>query len=82
VNLVIGHPLVVDRNAEYGKDYSIGDVHRWVLRNRIEQEIPAESTILEIPIGAEKKLVTLYLNRSPAVDAAAAKHHWNLLSVQ
>lgn len=82
VNLVIGHPLVVDRNAEYGKDYSIGDVHRWVLRNRIEQEIPAESTILEIPISAEKKLVTLYLNRSPAVDAAAAKHHWNLLSVQ
>lgn len=74
VNILIGHPRM--RPHEESTIYNIDLLRKIGLAD--PAQIPADSRVLEIPIDANWKLVTLYLTRSPTVDDVIRKNNWNV----
>jgi arabinofuranosyltransferase len=74
VNLVISHPVVKPMSEEI--DYSAKD-RRGIIGVYGDGRIPDDAVVLEIPIDREWKLISLYITRSPAIDAAIERNNWN-----
>jgi arabinofuranosyltransferase len=75
VNLIVAHPVLVDRSADYH--------HRlpqdWTEYRHLT--FPEASRLLFIPIDSQTELVTIYLTPSPTIDALIARQGWRVFPV-
>jgi hypothetical protein len=77
VNLVLGHPWVIGPGTppeELPEQAGLRGF-AYVLEVR-PGEIPPAASLLFIPLGEGRSLVTLYLTPHPAIDAAIAANGW------
>lgn len=61
--------------------YSINDLERFRIGVGNEDEIPLDSSIVEIPISQQHCLVVLYLSRSALVDEAIQRNGWHVYPI-
>jgi len=78
-NLVLGHPIVKKAPDLPSAGYSLAWLRDlWWVRFDSPDEIPAEASILEIPLDDEWRVLAIYLTKSPAVDAVAQRCGWRI----
>jgi len=80
VNLVIGHPVIIDTSRLRLPYYDVLLLMPLAPILRYE-DLPETSSVAEIPIDAQYSLVALYLVRSPVVDRVAAQYNWRIVPV-
>jgi len=72
VNLLIGHPQLVPLETPANLPW-----HDYYFYVKVtQQDLPADSRIIEIPINSKYKMHVLYLVRSPVVDEAIRRNGW------
>lgn len=72
VNLVISHPLVIDKSAP---------VTKLPMPPANPNDTLMNAKVIELPIDSAHKLIVLYLNQHPAVDEAIQRYHWKTLEL-
>lgn len=82
VNLVIGHPALVrpspaERTA-YTYDELLGLA---IVSDPTPDALPAQATVLEVPLDPARAFLAVYLAPHPAVDAAIAARGWRRLRI-
>ena len=77
VNLVIGHPVMVNSDSEAGAVQL-----KWLIQ-RLEpgDQVPGSARLVEIPIDRGYRLVALYLVKSERVDSVIARQGWRVWPV-
>lgn len=78
VNLLIGHPLVLEDAGARLREFSHADLRRmFVLQEPPDPEsLPAGAALLAIPLDDRWSLVCIYLEPHPTVERAIAQRGW------
>jgi arabinofuranosyltransferase len=72
VNILVGHPWMKNTEEIMKNEYYREDLKHFRIKD--EDEVPHNTTILEIPIDNTYSLVALYLTKNPSVDEAIQKY--------
>jgi arabinofuranosyltransferase len=76
VHLVIGHPWVLPAGSPARAAYRFDELARLYLIDAAPRNIPAEASMVEVPLPGDRQLVALYLHTHPDVEAAIAAGGW------
>ncbi len=78
VNLLIGHPLVVDEAPRRLHEFAYADLrHMFVMQDPPDPEsIPADAAVIAVPLDPRRALICMYLQPNPGVERAIAQRGW------
>jgi hypothetical protein len=81
VHLVLAHPWLRPPSKPERTHYTYGDLKYF--RFLVDAvRLPAEASIVEIPLPGGRRVVALYLTPHPAVERAIAAERWRRFPVQ
>jgi hypothetical protein len=82
VNLVLGHPTLVRPSSAERTAYTWDELFGLAMvSDPTPDPLPAQATVLEIPLDPTRAFLALYLVPHPAVDAAIAAGGWRSLPI-
>ena len=81
VNLVVGHPQVVDGATGIPAAVAPEFLRRYGLADPSLGALPQDSSLLAIPMSEDRYVLVLYLVRHPAVDHAVLANDWATIQI-
>ena len=75
VNLVVGHPQVEPPEPPLRDRYAVADLSEFMLVAIEPDLLPASARVVEIPMGARKRLHVIYLEPNARVEEVIRTHH-------
>jgi arabinofuranosyltransferase len=82
VNLVIGHPVLIRPSSSERTAYTYDELYGLaIVPDPTPDPLPAQATVLEVPLDPGRVFLALYLVPHPAVDAAIAAGGWRRLPI-